>query len=174
MGRKRLEIDEDKVYKLASMGLNHKEIGEVLGCCSKTLQRNFVHLIENGHDNMRASLTRMQFMQAMGSRAEYDAKGNKVKAECKPNITMLIWLGKQKLGQSDRLVREDHTPGGAEMREAKDRVAKIMADDEARKLYNKLCDRLGAMDGQAAPLVRGGVGGNGKGRAGGNGEDTED
>ena len=169
MGRKRLEINEDQVYKLASMGLNHKEIGEVLGCCSKTLQRNFVHLIENGHDKMRASLTRTQFMMAMGGPAEYDeTTGKKTRAERQPNITMLIWLGKNRLGQSDHLTTEDRTPGGSELRQTKNRVAAIMRDGEARDLYNRLCDRLGAMDGEVEATPAG------EGRVGGNGEDTED
>lgn len=56
----------------------------VLGADRRTIQRRFATVIENGRANGRMSLKRKQFDLAM-----------------KGNVTMLIWLGKQTLGQRD-------------------------------------------------------------------------
>lgn len=70
---------------MAAIGLSVKEIAAVLGCSHDTIARRFKHQLDSGWENMRASL----------KRAQYEA------AVKKGNTTMLIWLGKQHLGQSD-------------------------------------------------------------------------
>jgi AraC-like DNA-binding protein len=73
------------VAKLASVGCTVGEIASVLGCNRSTLQRRFAAAIEKGFEEGNASLRKKQFELAMtGDR------------------TMLVWLGKQRLGQSDQ------------------------------------------------------------------------
>lgn len=48
---------------------------------------------------MKASLKRGQFAMAIGAPAQYDATGNVIRAEVKPDKGMLIWLGKVVLKQ---------------------------------------------------------------------------
>lgn len=84
-GRPQVKIDENQVKQLASIGCTHAEIGAVLGCSSKTIQRRFVHLIKEGQERLKASLRRKQYSVAMDG-----------------NATMLIWLGKQYLDQKDQ------------------------------------------------------------------------
>ena len=56
----------------------------VVGCSVSTLQRNFDQAIKKGRACGRASLRRKQFEVAMSG-----------------NATMLIWLGKVRLGQKE-------------------------------------------------------------------------
>lgn len=105
MARPLKEIDERQVELLAGVGCTVDEIAATLGCSKRTLETRFCALIENGRGKMRSSLRRKQVEVAM--------KGDK---------TMLIWLGKQLLGQKDRTENE-HTGangGPIEYRDVRD------------------------------------------------------
>jgi DNA-binding Lrp family transcriptional regulator len=85
MGRPLLQIDEDTVEKLAGLHCTMKEIAAFVGCSVDTLENRFSELIEQGREKGKISLRRKQYDLAM-----------------KGNATMLIWLGKQNLGQTER------------------------------------------------------------------------
>lgn len=89
MANKRIDIDPEQVRKLAALGCTHQEIADVIGCSHDTLTRRFKSEIEHGKANAKASLRRKQWETALAG-----------------NVPMLIWLGKQYLGQSDKLVTE--------------------------------------------------------------------
>lgn len=74
-----------------------EEIGSILGCSVNTLERRFGDVIEKGRSNLRMSLRREQVRLALGG-----------------DRTMLIWLGKQLLGQRDTQQME-HS-GGVEIK----------------------------------------------------------
>jgi hypothetical protein len=84
-GRPLLNIDPRQVAAMASIGCRNKEIALVLGCSVDTLDRRFADEIEKGRAEGRTTLRRKQWDAATGG-----------------NITMLIWLGKQLLDQSDK------------------------------------------------------------------------
>lgn len=84
-GRTPKPIDENIVYELAKMHCNNKEIAAVVGVSVDTIERRFAVLVDKGKEEGRATLRRLQWQQAM-----------------KGNIMMLIWLGKQLLGQKDK------------------------------------------------------------------------
>ena len=100
-GRPRVKIDYEAVEKLASIGCTQEEIADFLGCSVRTLLRNgkFCQTYKRGISHSKRSLRRMQFDKA--------SKGN---------TTMLIWLGKQMLGQREKVEQtmtheiEDLTP----------------------------------------------------------------
>lgn len=50
----------------------------------------------------KMSLRRRQYQAAIGQDAKYDADRNKISDAIQPNTTMMIWLGKQYLGQADK------------------------------------------------------------------------
>lgn len=77
---------EKQVEKLASYGLTNKEISEVLGYDDSTLKRKFENFITKGKANLKQRLKRKQIDVALAG-----------------NVSMLIWLGKQYLGQADKL-----------------------------------------------------------------------
>ena len=85
MARPRKSIDEDKLVLVASLGLTTAEIAAVMDCSADTLERNWKRQMALGKDKCRASLRRKQYELAMAG-----------------NPTMLIWLGKQILGQKDK------------------------------------------------------------------------
>ena len=89
MARPRKEIDEDKLEQLASLGLSNGEIAAVLDCCPDTIERNYRKTLDWGREKRNASLRRKQYEIAIAG-----------------NPTMLIWLGKQFLGQSDKVQQE--------------------------------------------------------------------
>jgi AraC-like DNA-binding protein len=89
VARPRLKIDPAQVEQLAAIDCSLEEMGAVLGCSPDTLQRRFAAVIEKGRATGRSSLKRKQFKLAMDG-----------------NPTMLIWLGKIRLGQKEVQVVE--------------------------------------------------------------------
>jgi len=85
-GRPKINIDLNLVEQLATIQCTQEEIAQVLGVSVRTLQRNkeFCQLYKKGQDEGRASLRRYQWKAAAGG-----------------DRTMLVWLGKQYLSQSD-------------------------------------------------------------------------
>ena len=84
-GRPPKQIDESLVTKLAKINCTMAEIAAVVGCSVDTLERRFAEVIKKGQEEGKSSLRRLQWLQAE-----------------KGNANMLIWLGKQWLGQRDR------------------------------------------------------------------------
>jgi hypothetical protein len=85
MARPRLNIDPDKVRQYALIGLKTTEIAGMFGCDEGTLRKRFKREIAEGRAQRMAAIRK----------AQWDAmKGG--------NVTMLIWLGKNELGQSDQ------------------------------------------------------------------------
>lgn len=84
MGRPKLEIDAEQVEKLAAIDCSLAEMASILNCDVKTLTNRFSQVIQKGRDSGKSSLKRKQFEIAM-----------------KGNVTMLIWLGKIRLGQQE-------------------------------------------------------------------------
>lgn len=79
------DIDPEQVRKLAAIGCTHEEIASVVGCSTDTLVRRFLDVIEEGRSQGKSSLRRKQWEMAING-----------------NVTMLVWLGKQYLGQTDK------------------------------------------------------------------------
>lgn len=86
VGRPKKELDIDIIQKLASIMCTNVEIAQVVGCHADTLADNFSEYLKKGRDKGKTSLRRMQWEKAQTG-----------------NTTMLIWLGKQMLGQSDKI-----------------------------------------------------------------------
>ena len=84
-GRPRVKVDPEQVRNLAQIGCTVEEIADVLGCGKSTIEKRFRAELESGRLRCRSSLRRMQFKAAQGG-----------------NTTMMIWLGKQLLGQKDK------------------------------------------------------------------------
>ena len=94
MSRKSIELNDDNIELLASYGLTLTEIAVMCRCSHHTITKHHQEALNNGHAVCRSSLRRKQYELAMG----LDKDGRQTG---KPNPTMLIWLGKNLLGQSD-------------------------------------------------------------------------
>lgn len=86
-GRPKKEIDYATVEKLANIQCTQTEIASFLGISARTLQRDeeFLKIYQKGQENGKMSLRRIQYKLA------------------EKNTTMAIWLGKQYLGQTDKI-----------------------------------------------------------------------
>jgi hypothetical protein len=84
-GRPKLEIDGELVEKLAGIGCPNKEIAAIVGCSVDTLDRHFADVIAKGRENGKTRLRKKQIEVALAG-----------------NVTMLIFLGKNMLGQADK------------------------------------------------------------------------
>lgn len=102
MARPRIEIDWKLVENLCNIHCTAEEICGVMGIAYETLVRNVKRTYKKRLDEYleekraggRVSLRRKQWNKALTGEG---------------NTTMLIWLGKQHLGQSDRLDTRDLT-----------------------------------------------------------------
>lgn len=90
MARPRLKIDPIEVEKLAAMHCTMKEMAAFFNCSVDTLELRFPDVIAKGREKGKIKLRRLQLQAAE-----------------KGNVVMLIWLGKQILGQSDQNVERD-------------------------------------------------------------------
>ena len=81
---KRREIDTELVEKLAAVGLTTREISDITGVPTRTLEHKCADAMRIGRSKMAASIKRKQYEVAMSG-----------------SVPMLIWLGKIYLGQRD-------------------------------------------------------------------------
>lgn len=101
-GRPRAKIDLEQIKALAQIQCTDYEIALVIGVSERTIERRkaaggpFLEAYEQGRAEGRTSLRKWQFDVAKAK-----------------NTTMLIWLGKQYLNQSDK---QDLLSGGQPFR----------------------------------------------------------
>ena len=85
MARPLKKVDTEAITKLAQLHCTFDEIAEFCNVSTKTLQRNYVHLIKKGRETGKISLRRAQFEKALSG-----------------SVPMQIWLGKQHLDQKEK------------------------------------------------------------------------
>ena len=82
---KKFNIDTDQLEKLASFGCTDTEIASFFGCDRSLITKSYSQFLTKGRDKGKIRLRQMQW-----------------KAADKGNVSMLIWLGKQILGQTEK------------------------------------------------------------------------
>ena len=82
---KKYNIDTDKVEQLAGFGCTNREIASFFDCSETTLTRNYGDFLTKGREKGKIRLRQLQWRAAE-----------------RGNTSMLIWLGKQVLGQSEK------------------------------------------------------------------------
>ena len=82
---KKYNLDTKQVEQLAGFGCTDTEIASFFDISRTTLERNYEHYLTKGREEGKIRLRQMQWASAK-----------------KGNVAMLIWLGKQILGQSDK------------------------------------------------------------------------
>jgi hypothetical protein len=83
-GKTQKVVPPDEVWKLAEIGMTDREIAEWFQIKEDTLRYNFADYLTKGRAGMKRRLRAVQLSTALQG-----------------NATLLIWLGKQYLGQSD-------------------------------------------------------------------------
>lgn len=84
MARPKADIDKKEVEKLASYGCTNVEIADFFGVTEGTIRKGYSEIITKGKSELKQRLRKAQIEHAL-----------------KGNATLLIWLGKQLLGQTD-------------------------------------------------------------------------
>lgn len=94
MAPPRKKLDEKLIQSLAQAGCTDEEIAVHLECSPDTLTRRYADILKRGRGQLKMSLRRAQVKKAFGG-----------------DNTMLIWLGKNLLGQKDRPLEEENEDG---------------------------------------------------------------
>ena len=87
---KKYNIDNEDVERLAGFGCTNIEIASWFGCDESLIRKSYSEFLTKGREKGKIRLRQIQWKAAMGDENH------------PPNVTMLIWLGKQILGQSDK------------------------------------------------------------------------
>ncbi len=95
MGRPQSDIDPAVVENLAQYFCSRREIAAVVGCDPQTITNRFSAEYDKGREQGKTLLRQKQW-----------------EAVKKGNVAMMIWLGKQYLGQTDKsdVTTRDETP----------------------------------------------------------------
>lgn len=94
MGRPKKVIDYELVSKLASIHCTQEEVASVIGFNRKVFERDkkIKEVYDDGILKGKSSLRRKQMELALAG-----------------NVSMLVWLGKQILGQTDKVHQTQNT-----------------------------------------------------------------
>jgi hypothetical protein len=89
------DVDTKKLLKLAKIGLTIRECADVLNVSEDLLSKSYSDIYTKGRENLKERLRLKQIKKALEG-----------------NVVMLIWLGKQYLGQKDESKMELAIPKG--------------------------------------------------------------
>jgi hypothetical protein len=112
-----IKLSPEEIEKLAQIGATQAEIAHFLGIATSTLEERlarpkFRAAYDRGMANLKLSLRRKQVLLADGG-----------------NVGMLIWLGKQLLGQRNNIDMHHGGPDGKPLLDIAAVRALLQADD---------------------------------------------
>lgn len=114
MARPKKDINPKQVEKLARYGATNVEIADIFGVNEGTIRKRFSEELTKGRSDRRVKLRRKQYELAL-----------------RGNVTMLIWLGKQDLGQAEKVENKTEVSGRLELSDDRRRAVQALA---ARRL----------------------------------------
>ena len=101
--QKTATLTEDQIIQMAAVGCTDSEIAALASIDERTLQRSFATLLKTGRADLRTNLRTAQVRKALGHHQQRITDSGAVEVYLTtPDNTMLIWLGKQYLGQRDK------------------------------------------------------------------------
>jgi hypothetical protein len=118
-GRPRVEIDIDQLRSMVRIQCTAEECASVFDCSADTLDRR---LKEAGFDGFA------DFYKRHSGEGKASLRRAQWKAAQDGNPTMLIWLGKQMLGQRDKHDL-DHTTNGKDIMPTRILIEGVEVDD---------------------------------------------
>ena len=125
MGRKKIEIDWNVVDEKLSHFCNGTEVAAFLGMHEDTLYKRIEEKYKMGFSAYRAQKR---------AKGEMILRELQLKSAKEGNTSMLIWLGKQYLGQTDKT---DHTSRGETIRPLEITVANKETGERIKKLIDE-------------------------------------
>ena len=88
---KKYLIDTKDVFKLASYGCTNVEIADFYGCDEGLIRKSYSEFLTKGRANVKIKLRKLQWQSAENG-----------------NVTMQIFLGKNMLGQQDKIEQTEN------------------------------------------------------------------
>ena len=82
---KKHNLDTEKVEQLAGFGCTNTEIASFFGCDESLIRKSYSEFLSKGRDKGKIRLRQLQWRAAE-----------------RGNVSMMIWLGKQVLSQTDK------------------------------------------------------------------------
>ena len=82
---KKYKLDTEKVEQLAGFGCTNTEIASFFGCDESLIRKSYSEFLSKGRDKGKIRLRQLQWRAAE-----------------RGNVSMMIWLGKQVLSQTDK------------------------------------------------------------------------
>ena len=82
---KKHNLDTEKVEQLAGFGCTNTEIASFFGCDESLIRKSYSEYLSKGRDKGKIRLRQLQWRAAE-----------------RGNVSMMIWLGKQVLSQTDK------------------------------------------------------------------------
>lgn len=83
-GKNKKVVPPDEIYKLAALGCSIEEMADWFGVNRETIKYNFAEYIAKGHSELKQRIRMAQIKGALAG-----------------NATLLIWLGKNIVGQTE-------------------------------------------------------------------------
>ena len=103
-------VDLRTVENLGRIDCTNAEVAAVLNVSPSlvTKRRDIQEALAKGREEGRASIRRAQYQKALGQseiiEIQPDGTRRTTQGRVEPNVAMLIWLGKQRLGQKEQAV----------------------------------------------------------------------
>jgi len=91
-----VRVDPEEVVKLSAFQCTMDEIATFFGCAKSTIHDRYHAEYDRGREIGKRNLRERQYQVAMGTPATEGVPA------VPPSVAMLIWLGKQWLGQADQ------------------------------------------------------------------------
>jgi hypothetical protein len=88
---KKYNIDTVQVQKLAQLGCTNKEMADFFGCSADLLEKSYSEFLTKGRAEQKIRLRQLQWKSAQNG-----------------NVTMQIFLGKNMLGQQDKIEQTEN------------------------------------------------------------------
>ena len=87
---KKYHIDTTQVQKLSQLGCTNKEMADFFGCSADLLEKSYSEFLRKGKVDVKIRLRQLQWASAENG-----------------NVTMQIFLGKNMLGQQDKIEQNE-------------------------------------------------------------------
>lgn len=100
VGRPDVIIDWGKLDSLLALGATLMDCSDILGCSEDTIEKNL---------RVKFKLKFSEYREKKLSTTRVKLRQKQIDVALKGNVTMLIWLGKQMLNQSDKIMQLDES-----------------------------------------------------------------
>ena len=123
-GRPKLELNSKELKKLCRLQCTLVEIADWFNCSEDTVERR----VKEEYD-----ITFAEFFKKHSARGKMSLRRKQMQMALKGDRTLLIWLGKQYLGQKDRQSLEHSGEGGGSI--------KIEVEHATEKVINAIINK---------------------------------